>query len=427
MSRTLLYITPYFSPATKVGALRPLKFVRHLAEHGWRAVVLADLRPTDATHAALWDAVPSDVDVHFRYSAGAGAQLERALRNTGPAPAPKAAPKRKIEAPSWLQWSPEYVPLGEHGPRIPGALRAARELAKRTAFDAVLVNADPYAAMLVGARIAAELGVPVVHDLRDPWSVCDLRRPRRPALQRRLVDRLERSAIEASACTILNTETTLAAYRAHYADLPADRFACIRNHGDASLVEGAPRAVRDPAAPFTILFLGNFRRFLQGDALLGGLAALRDAGFGPDAVRFAVTGHVTDEAREHAARLGVAAYLEARPFVPYVEIGAAMDAADLLIANIPSRMRVPAKLYDYALSRRPILALGDADHTELRSLVDRLPGARFAASTDSTAVATAMRAAVDDGKAVSIDRSETGLDSATATAKLATILNRSVT
>ncbi|MFT5993917.1 MAG: hypothetical protein ACI82G_002922, partial [Bradymonadia bacterium] len=40
MPGTLLYITPYFPPATKVGALRPLKFVRHLGAHGWRVVVL---------------------------------------------------------------------------------------------------------------------------------------------------------------------------------------------------------------------------------------------------------------------------------------------------------------------------------------------------------------------------------------------------
>ncbi|MFT6629615.1 MAG: hypothetical protein ACJA1R_002893, partial [Flavobacteriales bacterium] len=73
MPGTLLYITPYFPPATKVGALRPLKFVRHLGAHGWRVVVLTDLRNSDATSEALWDAVPEAVDVQFAYSGRASA------------------------------------------------------------------------------------------------------------------------------------------------------------------------------------------------------------------------------------------------------------------------------------------------------------------------------------------------------------------
>ncbi len=40
--RPFLYISPYFPPDSRVGALRPLKFVRHLPSCGYRPVVLAD-------------------------------------------------------------------------------------------------------------------------------------------------------------------------------------------------------------------------------------------------------------------------------------------------------------------------------------------------------------------------------------------------
>lgn len=426
MSRTILYITPYFPPATKVGALRPLKFLRHLSGHGYRAIVLADLRSSDKTDRGLFEEVPRDVDVRFEYSAGAQSQFARALSATSSSAGTVRRPTKKLEAPAFLKWSPEYVPLGEHGPRVPSAIKAARRIVAREKVDVILVNADPYAAMVVGDRVGRTAGIPVVHDLRDPWSVCDLRRPNRPRVQRAIVDKLERGIVERCARMVLNSATTLAAYRAHYADVDPDRFTCIRNHGDAALVAHGEPIERRSDDPFTVLFLGNFRRFLQGDALLGGLAELRRRGHGPEDVRLAVTGHVTAEAREQAAALGVADMLEERPFVQYSKIGATMDAADLLIANIPSRMRVPAKFYDYAMSRRPILALGDRGHAELRGLAEGLPGARFAASDDPSAVASAMVAAFEDGRQVDVDRVGTGLDSETATARLAGVLGRAI-
>ncbi|MFT5991618.1 MAG: hypothetical protein ACI82G_000610 [Bradymonadia bacterium] len=374
--------------------------------------------------------MPEAVDVQFAYSGRASANAERALRSTLQPTDERedSTPivRRRLEAPAWLRWSPEYVPLGEHGPRIPAARRAAQRLLRAASFDAVLVNADPYAAMLVGAQAAAKARIPVVQDLRDPWSVCDLRRPRRPGIQRAVVDRMERHIVDSSARVILNTETTLAQYRSHYSDIDDARFACIRNHGDSALVGPMGSNTRDVGAPFVVLFLGNFRRFLHGNALLEGLASLKAAGHGPSTVRLAVTGQVTEETRAVAAALGVEDMLEERPFVPYTEIGRVMDSADLLIANIPSRMRIPAKFYDYALSRRPILALGPSDHAELRQLVSQLPGARFAHSEDGAAVGAAIAEAIAEGAATVVDRNSTGLDSATATASLARILDDAV-
>lgn len=423
--RTVLYITPYFPPASKVGALRPLKFVRHFAEHGIRPIVLADLRPGDATQRSLWEALPEGTDVRFAYSASAGRTFRKALsgKPMEASEPPRAKPARRWPGPSipgWFKWSPEYMPLGEHSPQIPGAIVAANRIVANERVDAILVNADPYAAMLVGAHVGAKHGIPVVHDLRDPWSVCDLRRPRRPAAQRRAVDAMERSVVEKAARMVLNTETTRDAYLAHYPDIPAERFTVVRNHGDDGLI-GSHVATRDADAPFTVLFLGNFRRFLEGDALLGGLAALRERGEAAN-VRFAVTGNVTAAFRERAAALGVASMIEERPYVPYDAIGQTMDGADLLIANIPSTMRVPAKFYDYAMSRRPILALGPANHQELRELVERVPGATFAPSDAAAAVADAIVTAFERGRGVAVDRSGTGLDSDTATARMSEAL-----
>ena len=57
--RRFLYISPYFPPQLKVGALRPLKLLRYLEPRGWAADVLCDLRRSDATGASLERLLPA--------------------------------------------------------------------------------------------------------------------------------------------------------------------------------------------------------------------------------------------------------------------------------------------------------------------------------------------------------------------------------
>lgn len=433
--RRLLYITPYFPPQTKVGALRPLKFVRHLPEHGWEPVVLCDLKSGDKVDQLLLDAVPEGTEVHWNYSTDGPKNRAKAFA-TKPPSAQAARGKKKSafsQLPEKLGWSPEFVPLGAHRLDMAAAKRAGRALLSTQTFDAIMVNADPYASMLVGDALSQEFGVPVVHDLRDPWSVCDLRRQSRPRPQRRWVDKTERGLVERCGAMVLNSEATVATYRQHYADIDPERFACIRNHGDAELIAGPNPGSKSGASPgegqFQVLFLGNFRRFLQGDALMEAFAELKANGHTANDIVLVVTGKITEEARALAASIGVEDMLVDGDFVPYTRIGPAMARADLLVAlSNASRMRIPAKFYDYATSTRPILVVADPAHTELRRMTEQLDGAAFAniSSPEEIAerIAEGMGSAATRTGAGPYDRSSAGLDSSTATESLVHVLNR---
>jgi hypothetical protein len=196
----------------------------------------------------------------------------------------------------------------------------------------------------------------------------------------------------------------------------------IRNHGDPSLVDhGAyPRTGR-----FTLLFLGTFRRFVQGEALLQAIARLAATGVRPDALALRITGSISPEAWATIESLGIAEYVETHPFVPYPEVGPFMATADLLIAvTHASTMRIPAKFYDYATSQRPLLMIGDPRHRELAGLVGELPGATWADLTDPAAIADAITAAMAVGRGAHVERAAARLDSRTATARLVELLPR---
>ena len=421
--KRFLYLSPYFPPQSRVGALRPLKFARWLPAEGWEPVVVCDLSPGDAVDPDLAAAVPDGVTVVRTWSRRAArTAMARPVEATGIRTVdggPRATARRLAAR---VAPHPETLPLGAHLLDIPHARRAVRR-ALDAAPDcrAVVVNADPHAALLVGRSLAADTGLPLVVDLRDPWAPCQLRRPHRPPPQRALVDRLERSVVTAAERVILNTETSLADYRHHYRDLDPDRFAVIRNCADPALIgDGADiESGPGPEGPVSLLFLGNFRRDVGGDGLLRMVAELarRDR-----EVQLVVTGRIGDAERRRAAELGISGALRQGRPVPYRRVGAAMAGAGVLVAiGHHGHQRIPAKIYDYLTSDRPMLVM--SDNEELVRLLDDMPGAWVVGLDDSVGAADRVGRIIDAGVDTRYQRSIAGLDAPSAAGALARILD----
>ncbi len=429
--RRFLYITPYFPPLARTGALRPLKFARHLPDHGWAPVVLCDLWPGASTDPGLMEAVPESSIVLRDYSRRARPAMpalerrwrkEQVRKDRPPrdAPAPTKRPLAERLLPGWI-YNPELVPLGEHSPRMPYAIRQGRQILEHFPCKAIVVNADPYAATLVGARLARESGLPLILDLRDPWAPCELRRPRRPPLVSVVEDRLERGAVLTATKVILNTRSACEAYRDHYAGLAPERFDWIRNHYDRELIgDGQHRGF----GRYTLLFLGNFGRFIKADTLLGTLAELRRRGHDANALQLVVTGRFGESDWRMARGLGVESMIHLHPHVPYREIGAIMDAADLLVLLVQPgvRQRLASKFFDYLASERPILAIADND--EQGELLDETGAGVMIGHGRIDEIADHVEAEMARGRQRSVPRLSAGDTSASASAKLAGILDQ---
>jgi glycosyltransferase involved in cell wall biosynthesis len=423
--RKFLYITPYFPPQTQVGALRPLKFVRHLAAFGWQPVVLCDLWPRDNMDATLEAAVPAGVPIVYDYSHRAARAYRRLHEPQAPAQAakPPGNPHWRIEDyfPKWLN-NPELLPLAEHSPDMPWAWRAARKvLRQHPDIEAILVNADPFAASVVGARLARLTGLPLIQDFRDIWAPCKLRRPRRPLPWLWLEDKLERMCFEAADHVIINTELSLRDYHAHYPDLPRDRFSVIRNHFDAELVSHGQHPGFDR---YTLLHLGNFSRFRVADPLVRAIAELVRRGTPKDALQVVSTGKYGAQAMALAEELGVRELFKVEKQVPYNEIGAIMAAADLtvMIAEPDADQRIASKFYDYLGCGRPMLAI--SDNPESADILRQGgAGAQFG-HREIEGMADFIGRELASGRQRTVERSLPGLTSEAATARLAELLDR---
>lgn len=369
--KQFLYISPHFAPNSRVGALRPLKFIRHIENFGWKPVVFCGFDPNSGVDYSLLSSIPYDIKVYRSY-------------NNAPSPIQTRDLNFRIKNQSkaltfnvglsW--WNPEIIPMGGDIFQIPLALKNGRNILKEQACDAIVVNSDPYAAAYVGYRLSVEFNIPLIVDFRDPWSVCELRKPLRPYVTKHAVEYIESKIIKRSSKVILNTMNTLSDYRKKYANSDPYKFSFLYNFNDTGLFDTEKGNNVQDGAPKSLLYMGNFRRFINGKELFEILSILRHRGYTPNQIQLSIYGNFPRESYQLATNFGVLPYLNIQNPVPYGQLLTKMESADLLMLMMNrTQQRLPAKFFDYLCSSKPILAI--SGNTELNDLVNDNYGKAF--------------------------------------------------
>lgn len=390
MTRVLV-VAYFFPPKGGAGTQRFAKFCKYLPEHGIEPVVLgagADLRNRNA---------PNDDPTLV---AETSATVERV-------PEPTRAPFRL-----WLQRKLRFYLDEDVWAHV--ASDTAIAMARRHAVQAVVTTLSPYACYRIGERLRAELGLPWILDLRDPWSLDGWRRYRSAWHARWDLGHMRR-ALTGADFVIANVPQAARAFERLGAD-PA-RTVVIPNGFDEEDFAGVEPAPRTDGR-FRLVHMGtlhsidapegltrntwSMRRHRQieplgrtGHYLLHALARLQARI--PDLGRrlvVALYGTVDASHRELAARLGVTDLIEEHGYVPHRQSTAALLAADAVFVplhGLPAGERalvVPGKLYEALASERPVLlALPPGDGVDL---VHGLQAGLTVPPTDAGALADAL-------------------------------------
>lgn len=421
-----LYLSSAFPPIAQVGGLRAFKFARYLPSEGWRVTVLCAPVPAATADDGLLAQLPADVRVVRGWGRPEDALVdERSEAGLVDASGATSSPLRsRLAALRRRQLPPDFLPLGRREiPRAWHGLASAEAVIASDRPDVILASIDPEATMVAGARLSQRHGVPLVLDFRDPWATCDLRRGARWPLQRRLVDALERGAIEQAAAVIWNTETARTVAAEHYGAALAAKFAVVRNHHDSALV-GVSATQPDAPGPFRVLILGRLRKYVEGAVLFRALARLRASGITPAQLLVEIAGTVPIESLHLATALGVRDYVEVAPALPHARIGMALARADLLLTlSHASMQRIPCKLYDYLATDLPVLVL--ADNPEIASMTAEIAGVQQVSLSDDAGLASSLAEALSS-RGSRFPRDASGFDSRVATQALSVILKQAV-
>lgn len=369
----VLFIAYYFPPVGGAGVQRSLKFCRYLPDERMRPIVLTGSGAT----LGRWE--PIDQSLTHEIDAACAV-----LRPQTPAPDARMSSRtaRWLGRPSRFAkwWQTQVLELGR---------RAARE----HDLEAIVISLSPYEGLEAAVKLGAELDLPVVADLRDPWALDEVRiypsawhRKRELRTMARLLNRCAR--------VVWNTPEARSAALDWIPGLAEARQDCITNGYDAADFSG--RKVRTPDGRFRILHTGYLhtsmglahrnRSRLQkrlGGELFPVDFMTRSHCYLLEALELLQREHATIAEKIELRLAGVLsrddrARIEASSFANQVlDLGyldhhatvAEMVESDLLFLPMhdlpigPRARIVPGKTYEYLAAGRPILAAvppGDA-------------------------------------------------------------------
>lgn len=354
--RTVLMVVPAWPPVNTVGSRRPLRIARRLPSSGWRPIVLTPEPPGCfyLTPPGLDPSQPApEVEVRRVRARFTGVRARRALGAI-------LGAMGLLRVERLIQIGINRLLLPDHLPEWTfAAVREARQVASHTGVDAVWVTAPPFGAFIVAAIIARYLDAPLVLDYRDPWTRAPRLRPRRYpfGIPRWLMEALERWVVRNAEGVSYVYPDNLEWNRAQFGRPPSHVWRVIPNGFDPiDLPEG-------PAARFerpTVVYAGSC---YGGRSLLPVLRSIR-AGCqaGIEMPRLLFHGELDPSSREFIEQNQAAleAHVSVQPRIPLGELAPKLRGATalLLITGEEHKHAVAAKIFDYFLAERPVLAYG---------------------------------------------------------------------
>ncbi len=375
--KRVLIVAYYFPPIGGIGSIRLARFAELLPEFGWEPLVLA---PTETPH-------PADPTLHYpeeRVVRSRSIEISRVGRLAGSAPSgdPTSSTRPSLRA---LGARVVAYPDPQIG-WFPGAVRAGLRELKSESFDAIYSSSFPVTAHLVAKTLARRSGVPWLAEFRDPWSAG---LPRIPHRRRAL--RLERRIAKRADAVAMPTPT----WAAHFGRQWGTEVRILPNGFDAAI----PHADA-PAGRPVIAHLGTYYPGRQSLRPLWSrlrARADRDPSAAP-VVRF--IGELPSAARSELDEAGINELVEVTGLVGHDEALRLVASATALVAagavgrDPIARGWVPAKLFEYVASDRPVLYLGDPAG-DASTMLQAVGGCHVIDPSDEVGVDRALTAALE--------------------------------
>jgi len=271
----------------------------------------------------------------------------------------------------------------------------ATRAAKVHGASVVFASGPPHSALVAGAWVARQLGIPFVADLRDPWSDHLAWAFPFRALEIALLRRLEQRVLDRAAA-ITSTGAMVAKLLCERNESFRSRVHLIRNgyDGPLNLSTGVT------GGRLEILFAGELYVGRDPFPFLSALESLlSDPAIDPARVKVTFMGRVESYAGQSLARwvegkrcARVVKILPPQP--PEAVAAAAADSTVLLNLAQGQQLSVPAKTYEHLASGREILLLCE-DDCETAQLVAGIPGVNQVDATNFSALTAMLRSLYD--------------------------------
>lgn len=359
--KRVLFVSYLFPPMAAGGVPRVAQFCKYLPEFDWEPTVLTGplVPAADIDREALRQ-LPDCVEV-VRAPCPLGAQGVRGSAN--PRSGLAGLARRAARLAMRLVLVPDRQILWKRN-----AVRAGLAALAAKKHAVILATFGPGTNLLVGRELARRSGLPLVLDFRDLWA--DLPQPAfATPLHRALASRMERRAVAAAGKVVAVSEN-MAAHLAERHGRRRKDVVSITNGFDPTDLARAKDEREEAGRPFRICYTGSVYGGYDLGPFFGALSDLsRDRIIGSESFRAEFAGNLP---AQEIRRWGLEGLVESRPYVPHSEVFEVMARADvLLLIEAPgywAQFSYAAKIFDYLLTGKPVLALVESGGNSARLL-----------------------------------------------------------
>ncbi len=360
--KKVLIISYYFPPSGGPGVQRILKFVKYLRDFDWEPVVLTvEKGAFPNIDESLVDQIPPDTKIIRTkalnpfgiYAKFSGVQQAKAA-SVGLLSNRKLTFREKMAR--WIRAN-IFIPDARIG-WYPYAYRTGKHYIKKNAVDVIVSSGPPHSVHVTGLKLHRKTGIPWIADFRDPWTDIsffdDL-----PMIGfvRKLHERMEKKVLKnASAISVVSPSwkkllqlKTGNQFEVIYNGYDEDDFADLQTQKNEK---------------FIISHIGNLYGSRNPEQFWEALNYLINEKY-MRRINVRLIGNVDTSIIASIAKYDLDAFVSIIPYLQYKEGLARMADSSLLLLIIEpweaSPGMIPGKLYEYLVSRRPVLGIGPTD------------------------------------------------------------------
>jgi len=375
-SNKILVISYYWPPSGGVGVQRILKFVKYLPEYGILPEVIT-VSEEKASYPSedrnLFKDVPGNVKVHRTDTTEPFALYSKLLgKKSIPTGFSNESNPTAFQKFSRFVRGNLFIPDARIGWNK-YAYAEAKKIIEKENIKTILTTSPPHSTQLVGLKLKKEFGNKInwIADLRDPWTdihYYDEFRHTPPAKRKDL--NYEKTVLE-NADRIITVSDEFGKMFADKSDkIDPEKIFTITNGFDESdfKMESHP-----PKDEFVITVTGTMPENYNPFAFIDTLKKIT-VEFSEIKFRLRLVGNAADTVTNYITKNGLQDSLELIPTVPHEKAVEYLFKSTALFLVIPQfkneKGLIPAKLFEYLASRKPIICLGPQD-CEAAKIIDK--------------------------------------------------------